>query len=317
MKNNDIAVRMKGYEKTNKRYLTYRVPVVLRIDGRAFHTFTKGFAKPFDDEILLKAMRNTMKYLCENISGCVLGYTQSDEITLVLTDYNDINIEPWFGYCQNKLESITASMATMVFNRAFAEAYDNYQERLQFAFQHYDNISGNLAYQVMMEKDNNRREMLKSIERTVDSNLDIIAHKIKTLTEKYEQKLYTAIFDCRAFNIPKDDVCNNLIWRQQDATRNSIQQVGHAYFKHSEIDNLSCDEIQEKLFQEKNINWSKYPTHLKRGSCCVKRPVFISPEEIQKKNPKYNGEGITREKWIIDKEIPIFTQDREYIENLI
>lgn len=84
MKNTkDIASRMKGYEKSSKHYLTPRVPVMLRIDGRAFHTFTKGFAKPFDDEILLKAMRQTMKTLCEMMPGCVLGYTQSDEITLV------------------------------------------------------------------------------------------------------------------------------------------------------------------------------------------------------------------------------------------
>lgn len=126
------------------------------------------------------------------------------------------------------------------------------------------------------------------------------------------------MFDCRAFNIPKEEICNNLIWRQQDATRNSIQQVAHTYFSHGELNNLSCDELQEKLFQEKGINWNNYPTRLKRGSCCVRKDVFFSADEIKKKNPLYDGEGFTtRKKWVIDTEIPIFTQNREYIENVL
>lgn len=141
----DIATRMKGYEKSSKHYLTPRVPIMLRIDGRAFHTFTKGFAKPFDDEILLKAMRQTMKTLCEMIPGCVFGYTQSDEITLVILDQNT-QAEPWFGFCQNKIESITASMATMVFNQAFYKAYQGYYKRLMFAMKYYKALYGSNAY---------------------------------------------------------------------------------------------------------------------------------------------------------------------------
>ena len=74
---------MKEYETRNRYYLQKRIPVMIRVDGRSFHTFTKGFKRPFDD-ILIKSMQETMKYMCENIQGCVLGYTQSDEITLVL-----------------------------------------------------------------------------------------------------------------------------------------------------------------------------------------------------------------------------------------
>lgn len=85
-----LAKRMKKYEAVPKNTLMRRTPVIIRVDGRAFHTFTKGFQKPFDD-VLMRVMQDTMKYLCENIQGCVFGYTQSDEITLILIDYKKLN----------------------------------------------------------------------------------------------------------------------------------------------------------------------------------------------------------------------------------
>ena len=118
MLNDNIGDRMKRYEAASKTYLTPRTPVIIRIDGKAFHTFTRGFKKPFD-EILVKTMQDTMRCLCENIQGCVLGYTQSDEITLVLVDYKNIYTTPWFNYSIQKCVSVAASMATMAFNMAF------------------------------------------------------------------------------------------------------------------------------------------------------------------------------------------------------
>lgn len=91
-----LAKRMKKYEAVPKNTLIRRTPVIIRVDGRAFHTFTRGFQKPFDD-VLMMAMQDTMKYLCENIQGCVLGYTQSDEITLILTDYKKLNSDARTG----------------------------------------------------------------------------------------------------------------------------------------------------------------------------------------------------------------------------
>lgn len=117
----DLGCRMKTfYEQIPKTKLMRRCPVAIRIDGRAFHTFTRGFQKPFD-EVLIKSMQGTMKYLCENIQGCVLGYTQSDEITLILVDYKKLTSSAFFDYEVQKLCSIAASMATMAFNRIFAE----------------------------------------------------------------------------------------------------------------------------------------------------------------------------------------------------
>lgn len=117
----ELGIRMKTYyEQIPKAKLMRRTPVAIRIDGKAFHTFTKGFKKPFD-EILIKSMQETMKFLCENIQGCVLGYTQSDEITLILVDYKNENSDAWFDYQVQKICSIAASMATLKFNRAFTE----------------------------------------------------------------------------------------------------------------------------------------------------------------------------------------------------
>lgn len=87
-----LGDRVKRYEAVPKSLLMRRTPTIIRIDGKAFHTFTKGFQKPFDT-VLMKSMKHTMKKLCEEIQGCVLGYTQSDEITLVLTDYARIETD--------------------------------------------------------------------------------------------------------------------------------------------------------------------------------------------------------------------------------
>ena len=121
-----LGTRMKTYyEEVPKFRLYRRTPVAIRIDGKAFHTFTRGFKKPFD-EILIKSMQQTMLYLCENIQGCVLGYTQSDEITLILQDYKTLTTSAWFDYEIQKICSISASMATMAFNKYFEQnVYDD------------------------------------------------------------------------------------------------------------------------------------------------------------------------------------------------
>ena len=102
----DLGIRMKTfYEQIPKTKLMRRCPVLVRLDGRSFHTFTRGFKRPFD-EILIRTMQETTKYLCENIQGCVLGYTQSDEITLVLVDYKKLTSSAWFDYEVQKMCSI-------------------------------------------------------------------------------------------------------------------------------------------------------------------------------------------------------------------
>lgn len=268
--NDELGTRMKEfYEEVPKTRLVRRMPVAIRVDGKAFHTFTRGFQKPFD-EVLGKSMRETMKYLCENIQGCVLGYTQSDEITLILVDYQNLNSCAWFDYEVQKMCSISASMATMVFNKFFTKNV-NYFE---MAHEHDDTIN----------------------------------EYCTTLVNAAEKG---AMFDARCFNIPKEEVCNLIYWRQLDATRNSIQMVGQANFSHKELQKKSCNMIQEMLFAEKGINWNDYPTYLKRGSCCIKTT-------IQNPNVDIKDGAYPKSIWMIDLDIPIFKGDgRQYIDKLI
>lgn len=273
-----IGDRMKNnYENITRYYLTRRMPVIIRIDGKAFHTFTRGFKKPFDD-ILVKTMQDTMKYLCENIQGCVLGYTQSDEISLVLTDYAELTTDAWFGNNLQKMCSVSASMATLAFNKFFGDRVQD------FMYACCDDLGDDIFLEKKNEYDN--------------------AWKV------YFNKLDTAMFDSRVFTIPKEEVCNYLIWRQQDATRNSIQSVGQANFSQKELYGKSCNNIQDMLMIQKGINWNDYSITLKRGSCCIKTV-------IQDPNVDIKDGAHPISKWVIDNEIPIFTQDRNYIEKLI
>lgn len=282
-KNDSLGDRMKGYEGVSRNFLTRRVPAIIRLDGKAFHTFTKGMKKPFDP-VLTQAMQETMKYLCENIQGCVLGYTQSDEITLVLTDYATIQTDAWFGYNIQKMCSVSASMATSVFNKVFYRSINNY-------FNQEDILS------TMFGENSESKDRLRQYADTLKNAL-----------------AKGALFDSRAFSIPKEEVCNCLIWRQQDATRNSIEAVGQANFSYHELHKKTCNMIQEMLWSQRGINWNDFPTELKRGSCCVKRQFEETIDD-----PRNPGQKITvcRNRWIIDHEIPIFTQNREYIERLI
>ena len=272
--NDKLGKRMKEYyEQIPKTKLMRRCPVAIRIDGKAFHTFTRGFQKPFD-EVLIKSMQETTKYLCENIQGCVLGYTQSDEITLILVDYKKLNSDAWFDYEVQKMCSISASMATMKFNTVF---YKNLLD--WYAKEHPDNLT-------------EEQKMVKQ------------AEIYKKAIEK------GAMFDARCFNIPKEEVTNLVYWRQLDASRNSVQMVGQAYFSHSELQNKSCSMIQDMLMEKYGINWNNYPGYQKRGSCCVKKQVEDTTED--------EGAIVTRTYWCIDKDIPIFKgEGREYIEKLI
>ena len=269
----DLGTRMKEfYEQVPKTRLVRRMPVAIRIDGKAFHTFTIGFRKPFD-HILIKTMQETTKYLCENIQGCVLGYTQSDEITLILVDYQKLTSSAWFDYEVQKLCSISASMATMAFNKYFAE---------------------NVANEILEYK-------TSMVPQCVEIQQEI---------KEYHDTLRAAVnkgamFDARCFNIPKEEVTNLIYWRQLDATRNSIQMVGQANFSHKELQNKTCNMIQDMLHEQKGINWNDYPTVCKRGSACIYT-------EYANMNGSHNSG------WIIDKEMPILKgEDRAYVDDLV
>ena len=267
-KNDSLGDRMKDfYENRSKQYLTRRVPVIIRLDGKAFHTLTKGFKRPYD-EILHNTMNSTMKYLCENIQGCKLGYTQSDEITLLLTDYDTITTDAWFGYSVQKMCSVAASMATLAFNKFFRESYN---------------------------------KAVAELGCPIDSD---------PYVSILSKKLDMAMFDARCFSIPKEEVTNCFIWRQQDATRNAIQMLGQSNFSHKELNGKSCNDIQDMLMTQKGINFNDMPTEFKRGVCCYRTEKEIINIDFETKEETRS----IRHAWVFDFEIPIFSQDRNYVE---
>ena len=125
-----------------------------------------------------------------------------------------------------------------------------------------------------------------------------------------------AMFDARVFSIPKDEVCNCLIWRQQDATRNSIEAVGQANFSQKELHGKSCNSIQDMLWKEHGINWNDFPVDCKRGSACYKTKVKETAPLLNDKGDTEMVE-VVRNRWVIDREPPIFSQEREYVEKWI
>ena len=125
------------------------------------------------------------------------------------------------------------------------------------------------------------------------------------------------MFDSRCFNIPKEEVANLIYWRQLDATRNSIQMVGQANFSQKQLQNKSCNQIQDMLMTQKGINWNDFPVYQKRGSCCVKE-TYTHVETTGYSNKTVSFETTTRTRWKIDLNIPIFKgEDRNYIEKLV
>lgn len=222
------------YEEVSRTELVRRMPVIIRIDGCHFHTFTRGLKKPFDN-IFMESMQLTMKYLCEHIQGCVLGYTQSDEITLVLTDYAKLTTSAWFDYEVQKMCSVSASMASYIFNKVFKELSDKWYD---------DNY---------ISKETNTKEetgYCHTLSRCVEAG---------------------AYFDARCFNVPIEEVTNCIYWRQKDAERNSVNSVAQSLYSHNDLQGIGVHDLVVKMEQEKGVIWGNLPTDQKRGTCCIKK----------------------------------------------
>jgi tRNA(His) 5'-end guanylyltransferase len=138
MKKLSLEKRMKMYEELNKQFLFPNQYVLMRLDGKSFSSFTKKyFNKPFDDEFTW-LMQSTMEYLVDNISGAVAGYTQSDEITILLTDKKTKGMEGWFNYRVDKMCSLAASMASAYFNINFNEYYNKINNKCSYPYPIFD-----------------------------------------------------------------------------------------------------------------------------------------------------------------------------------
>lgn len=213
--------RMKLYEHQEAgRRLLPLLPVCLRIDGKGFSKFTKGLQRPYDKR-LVELMCDTTTYLVQETQACI-GYTQSDEISLVWYS-DDYKNQIFFDRRVQKIVSVVASMATAFFN----------------------------------------------------ANID------KYLPEKVGN---LAMFDCRVWQVPTlEEAANTVLWREFDATKNSISMAARHYYSHETVYKKTGDEMQEMLWQQ-GVNWNEYPSFFKRGTFIQKRKVerLFTTEEIDK-----------------------------------
>ena len=225
----NLGERMKSfYEGRSQTYLLRRTPVIIRVDGCHFHNFCKRFEKPYD-KLLNDCLNNTLKYLCGKVQCVKLGQRHSDEMSLLLLDYENLTTEPYFEYNVQKMCSIVSSMASTEFCK-------------------------------QLTKD--------TISRT-ENNVLLWNEDWPT-------------FDARCFNIPENEVSNYFHWRLLDCKRSSINMMAQSLFSHSQLQNKTCNEMQEMMFQEKGINWDTLPQEQKSGMLCtkklIKKPIEKGPE---------------------------------------
>jgi tRNA(His) 5'-end guanylyltransferase len=202
------------------------MPVIIRLDGKAFHTMTRRCEKPFDDWFA-NSMVDTAVELCANIQGAKCAYIQSDEISILVTDFARLTSDAWFDYNLQKMVSVSAGIASAYFSKCFFYCQTKY-----------------------------------------------------------------ATFDSRAFNVPKDEVCNYFIWRQQDWIRNSIHMLSQSYYSHKQLHKKNTKDMHEMLY-EKGVNWADLAPKWKNGT-------FVFYDAM----------------WMINDDV-IFTKNRDSVERLL
>lgn len=220
---------MKLYEglEADRRLLPL-LPIMGRFDGRSFHSFCRGLKKPFDERLHILMVEVT-KFLVTECDALV-GYTQSDEISLVWYS-DDYDRQVFFDGRASKMATVITALATAKFTRLLP---------------------------------------------------DYLPEKAKLLP----------VFDGRVWTVPNQtEAANTFLWREQDATRNSIVGLGRAHFSHGELHGQDTKQIQEMLWQKHGINWAHCPDDQKRGTwvrkVCTQRPFTTA--EIDKLPPKHRA----------------------------
>lgn len=291
-----LGDRMKSfYEDRTRILLPRRTYTIIRVDGKAFHTYTRGLKRPFDQG-LVEDMNETAAFLCKNIQGAKLAYVQSDEISILLTDFDSISTDMWFDGNIQKMASISASLATARFNEL---------RMIRYFSVNWDNIA--------VENDKTIGEHFEP-----GTDLQQVSDDIASFINYLPINRKLAMFDARVFQIPQSvEVENYFIWRQQDATRNSISSVAQSLYSPKELHGKKTDEMQEMIFQ-KGINWNDYSFREKRGGVIAKVEEEIKDSQMgfKKSGKGMQQETVKRNRWKL-VETPIFTQDRNFLKNLI
>lgn len=222
--------RMKQYyESIFRQYLPKRIPVIMRLDGKAFHTLTRKMERPFDKKFQ-ETLSKIMLSLCKYIQGAKLGYTQSDEISILITDFDKLDTQGWFDYNIQKMVSISSAFCS---------------------------------------------------------------------TEFYGLTGIKGLFDSRVFSIPKEEVSNYFLWRQQDWIRNSVSMLAQSLYSQKELLNKNSGQLHE-LIHKKGMNWTKLQNSFKNG-------VFACYEKC--------SSSYDYKEWVLRDEY-IVKNSRAFIESL-
>ena len=224
-KNDSLGNRIKTYENCSRFYLQRRTPVILRIDGKSFHTVTRNCKRPFDP-VLNNAMVTSAMLTAEVMQGFKLAYHQSDEVTFFLSDWDTFETSAWFDNNLAKLITITAS----TFGAYFNDNYPKYREDEHSSKYFNENSEDTPPF-------------------------------------KYEDGL--AFFDCRAFNVPKEEVANTFLWRSHDWKRNSVQMLGRSVFSQKQMHGKNVDQIKAMLL-EKGVDHNDVEDKFQNGTFIVK-----------------------------------------------
>lgn len=291
----DLGDRMKGsYEDRTRFSLPRRTYTIIRLDGKSFHTYTRGLDKPFDFD-LFEDFDNAIIAMLPDIQGAAFAYTQSDEISILLTDFDKPTTSAWFDGNLQKICSVSASLITGEFNRFRARRW-----------------SKNLAAQLLLEKHGMGEEAADN----------------SALATEEGCQFKVANFDARVFTIPdRIEVMNYFIWRNQDCSRNSVSMVAQANFSHKELQSKSTPDMHEML-HAKGINWATdFPDGAKNGRLIVKEEYETPLKEINANLPdkeKLIGLGadglvhdtVKRTRWVA-KGAWKFTEDKEKLLAMI
>jgi tRNA(His) guanylyltransferase len=260
----DLGNRMKeDYEKRSRCYLTRRTPVIVRVDGKAFHTFCKRFEKPYD-AFLNDSLNQVMKNLCSNIQGAKFGERHSDEISILITDFDTIDTDCYFDYAIQKMCSVISSMATAEFCKCLVLGEANRKATFSRPVNSPEELEERTAFQKRFSK------VILSDEESWPT------------------------FDARCFNLPEHEISNYFWWRMLDAKRNSISMLAQSKFSHKELQGKNSNEMQEMLWQNHDINWNNIYQGQKIGFTCEKKmidkPIPAGPNA---------GETVKRNVWEI------------------
>ena len=249
--------------------LTPNSYVIAMLDGRSFSRLIKNkYKQPFDEKFM-GYMNSVAEYLCKNVQGAKFAYVQSDEISLLITDFDSPESDSPFGYRICKLQSLLASMAASKFNQLVL----------------IDELKG------------------RDYDRTLEDSDETI-YKVSDCVEIAEsQKL--AEFDCKVWSVPDYNTAFcHFLWRQNDCTRNSMQQAAQTYLPHKELLGKTADEQVCFLRDEKGIDWNNYTDGEKYGRIIYKERKLFKNFVADTETRGLGGNGMT------------VMKEQEYVRNV-